>query len=54
MSKTCGYQAQDGKIVSKNFDGPDLPEGWHDSPGAAKEAAKPAKRGRKAKAKNAD
>ncbi|WP_299077179.1 hypothetical protein [uncultured Paraglaciecola sp.] len=34
----CMYKIRDGRVVSETFDPLYVPNGWHDSPKAAKEA----------------
>ena len=36
----CMYQIKDGKVISQLFDPLAIPDGWYDSPKAAKEPVK--------------
>lgn len=36
----CMYQCKDGKVINKLFQPDAIPDGWFDSPKAAKKAAK--------------
>jgi hypothetical protein len=50
----CMYQVKDGKVINQLFDPDQIPEGWYDSPKAAKLAAQKRKRRTKEEMKHDD